>query len=220
MDNKEIQLLIGQMKSTKACRPNSIPGNLLTEFSELLVYPLVSIINMSFKEGIFPNLNKIATVCPIFKKGDKTHCEDYRPISLLSNISKLFERVMYVRLENFLKSSDILHKYQFGFRKQHSKNHTLLSIVEKIRSSLDKKMYTCGVFIDLEKAFDTVNHKILLSKLNHYGIRGTANTWFFSYLSSRYQSVMFNGVTSSRKVITCGVPQGSILGPLLFLIYI
>ena len=220
VDNKEIRLLIGQMKSTKACGPNSIPGNLLTEFSELLVYPLVSIINMSFKEGIFPNLNKIATVCPIFKKGDKTHCENYRPISLLSNISKLFERVMYVRLENFLKSSDILYKYQFGFRKQHSTNHTLLSIVEKIRSSLDKKMYTCGVFIDLEKAFDTVNHKILLSKLNHYGIRGTANTWFFSYLSSRYQSVMLNGVTSSRKVITCGVPQGSILGPLLFLIYI
>ena len=208
------------MKSTKACGPNSIPGNLLTEFSELLVYPLVSIINMSFKEGIFPNLNKIATVCPIFKKGDKTHCENYRPISLLSNISKLFERVMYVRLENFLKSLDILHKYPFGFRKQHSTNHTLHSIVEKIRSSLDKKMYTCGVFIDLEKAFDTVNHKIILSKLNHYGIRGTANTWFFSYLSSRYQSVMLNGVTSSCKVITCGVPQGSTLGPLLFLIYI
>ena len=134
------------MKSITACGPNSIPGNLLTEFSELLVYPLVSIINMSFKEGIFPNLNKIATVCPISKKGDKTHCENYRPISLLSNISKLFERVMYVRLENFLKSSDILYKYQFGFRKQHPTNHTLLSIVEKIRSSLDKKMYTCGVF--------------------------------------------------------------------------
>ena len=116
---------------------------------------------MSFKEGIFPNLNKIATLCPIFKKGDKTHCENYRPISLLSNISKLSESVMYVQLENFLMSLDILYKYQFGFRKQHSTNHTLLSIVEKIRSSLDKKMYTCGVFIDLEKAFDTVNHKIL-----------------------------------------------------------
>ena len=82
---------------------------------------------------------------------------------------------MCVRIENFLKSSDILYKYQFGFRRQHSTNHGLLSIVEKIRSSLDKKMYTCGIFIDLEKAFVTVNHKIILSKLNHYGIRGTAN---------------------------------------------
>ena len=214
MDNKEIQLVVGQMKSTKACGPNSIPGNLSTEFSELLVYPLVSIINLSFKESIFPNLNKIATVCPIFKKDS----ENYRPISLLSNISKLFERVMYVWLENLLKSSD--HLDQFGFRNQHSTNYTLLSIVEKIRSSLDKKMYTCGVFIDLKKAFNTVNNIIILSKLNHYDIRGTAITWFFSYLSSRYQSVMLNGVTSSRKVITCGVPQGSILGPLLFLIYI
>ena len=184
VDNKEIFLLIGQMKSSKACGPNSIPSNLLIEFSELLLYPLVSIINMSLKEGVFPNLNKIATVCPIHKKGDKTHCENYRPISLLSNISKLFERVMYVRIEFFFKSSDILYKYQFGFRRQHSTNHALFSIVEKIRSSLDKKMYTCGVFIDLEKAFDTVNHNILLSKLNHYGIRGAANLWFSSYLSS------------------------------------
>ena len=140
----------------------------------------------------FVSMYKIATVCPINKKGDKTHCENYRPISLLSNISKLFERVMYVRIEHFLKSSDIL--YKFGFRRQHSTNHALLSIVEKIRSSLDKKMYTCGVFIDLEKAFDTVNQKIILSKLNHYGIRGTANPWFPSYLSSRYQSVVLNGV--------------------------
>ena len=126
VDNKEILLLVGQMKSSKACGPNSIPGKLLIEFSELSAYPLLSIINMSLNEGIFPNLNKIATVCPIHK-GDKTHCEKYRPISLLSNISMLFERVMYVRIENFLKSSDILYKY----RRQHSTNHALLSIVEK-----------------------------------------------------------------------------------------
>ena len=163
---------------------------------------------------------KEATVCPIHEKNDKSDCGNYRPISLLSNISKLFERVMYVRIEDFLKSSDILYKYQFGFRKQYSTNHALLSIIEKIRTSLDNKMYSCGIFIDLEKAFDTVNHQILLSKLDHYGIRVVADQWFSSYLSNRYQSVILNGEISARKPITCGVPQGSILGPLLFLIYI
>ena len=127
---------------------------------------------------------------------------------------------MYNRLEEFLKSSEVLYKYQFGFRKQYSTNHALVSIVEKIRDALDKNMYTCGVFIDLEKAFDTVNHQILLSKLYHYGIRGIANMWFSSYLSGRSQSVTLNGIASSKMNVSCGVPQGSILGPLLFLLYV
>ena len=121
---------------------------------------------------------------------------------------------------NNLQSLDILYKFQFGFRKEHSTNHALLSIVEEIRHSLDKKMYTCGVSIDLEKVFDTVNHKILLSKLDQYGIRGVANSWFSSYLSNRYQTVSINNTTSSRQMLTRGVPLGSILGPLLFLIFI
>ena len=154
---------------------------------------------MSLKEGVFPSLNKVSTVCSIHKKDEMTKCANYRPISLLSNISKIFERIMYTRLEDFLITSEILYKFQFGFRKTYSTNHALLSIVEKIRNSLDKNMYTCRIFIDLEKAFDTVNHQIILSKLNHYGIRGVANSWFASYLSNRSQSVTLNGVTSSNK---------------------
>ena len=135
---------------------------------------------MPLKEGSFPNLNKEADVCPIHKKNEKEKCADYQPISLLPNISKIFERVMYNHLDKFLSTLEIIYKFQFGSRKRYSTNHALLSIVELIRTALDNNTFSCGVFIDLEKAFDTVNHQILLTKLYHYGIGGVANKWFYS----------------------------------------
>ena len=175
----EIWTIINNMKSAKSCGPNSVSVNLLIEFSHILVHPLASIINLSLTQGVFPSLNREAAVCPIHKKGDKCKCEDHRPISFLPNISKIFEDVTFTSLDNFLNISEIMYKFQFGFRKNYSTNHALLSIVEQIRGALDKNMFTCGVFIDLEKAFDTVNHQILISKLNHYGIRGSGKQMVF-----------------------------------------
>ena len=124
---------------------------------------------------------------------------------------------MYTRLYKFLDIHNCIYNLQFGFREKHSTNHALFSITEKIRESLDNNNFACGIFIDLQKAFDTVNHDILLQKLNHYGIRGVANAWFKSYLSNRTQFVSINGFESNTKNINVGVPQGSVLGPLLFL---
>ena len=130
---------------------------------------------------------------------------------MLSNLSKYFEHIFYNQLEQFLNDFYIIYKLQFGFRKRYSTNHALLSITEQIRNYLDKGSFACGVFVDLEKAFDTVNHNILLSKLDHYGIRGRPNSWLKSYLSNHDQFVKLDDHASCKLDITCGVPQGSIL---------
>ena len=139
---------------------------------------------------------------------------------LLINISKLLERIIYTRTVNFFKHNDIFSNFQFGFREKHSTTHALLTFVEKVTHALEKFSHTIGIFLDFSKAFGTINHDILLNKLSHYGIRGKALEWFRSYLSNRQQYVFVNGCNSQTKNIDCGVPQDSLLGPLLFIIYI
>ena len=182
--------------------------------------PLAEIINCSLETGMVPDELKIAKVIPVYKAGAKNEFSNYRPISILPFFSKIFEKIVYARLINYLNKLDILTPSQYGFRKKSSTYMALVDICDQITNSIDNRDYCAGVFIDLSKAFDTIDHTILLTKLQHYGIRGVALDWFKSYLTNRAQFVSIESVNSDNGDITCGVPQGSILGPLLFLIYI
>ena len=216
----EIESIIGNLNSRKTIGPNSIPTRILKEFENMLKTPLTVIINISFQTGIFPEQCKIAHITSVFKKGDTLDSSNYRPVSLLSNISKILEKAMYTRLYKFLDKFKCLYEKQVGFRNFHSTNHALVSITEEIKQSLDKGEFAWGFFLYFRKTFDTVNHNILIAKLNHYGIRGITLDWFQSYLTNCKQQISINNTLSNETMISCGVPQGSVLGPLLFLMYI
>ena len=218
--HEEIKVIINSLKSGKAVGPHSIPIYLLRMLREYIAVPLCDIVNKSFSSGIFPYMMKLAKVIPLDKKNSPEVPSNYRPISLLSVFSKIVEKLMHKRLYSSLEKYDILHSLQFGFRAKHSTLHALISLTESVKQTIDESMFGCGVFIDLQKAFDTVNHPILLQKLQRYGVRGTALNWFSSYLTDRKQYVSVNAHTSDHLKICYGVPQGSVLGPLLFLIYI
>ena len=187
---------------------------------DILINPLTHITNLSLLQGVFPEELKKAKIIPLYKANDPMLFSNYRPISLLPLFSKVFERIMYNRLIEFVNKYKILYKYQFGFRKDHSTYMALIILIDKITAALDRGEFTIAVLIDFRKAFDTVDHQILLGKLYHYGIRGIAFDWIKSYLTNRMQYVSYNNANSIPKSINCGVPQGSILGPLLFILYI
>ena len=217
---QEVTEICSSFRSGTAPGYDSISMNVVKESFNLICAPLTYIINLSLNSGLVPQEMKIARVIPLFKSGDKSLFTNYRPVSVLPVFSKFLERIVYNRLINFLNKYDILSRNQYGFRKNYSTAHALIQLYDKISNALDNKRVTLGLFIDLSKAFDTVNHEILLDKLEHYGVRGVALQWFESYLSCRKQFVQYNDYNSSSLDITCGVRQGSILGPLLFLVYI
>ena len=213
----EILQNIGKLKNSSAGW-DGFEAKVIKEIKNTLVIPLVHVCNLSLTSGTFPNELKVANVVPIFKAGDDDIFSNYRPVSVLSVISKIYENIVYTRLLSFLNKHGILYEYQFGFRKHFSTYMALLTLIDRISTALDEGKIVVGIFLDFSKAFDTVNHKILCQKLEHYGIRGIALNWFSSYLSNREQYVSYNGSKSTYSKIKCGVPQGSIFGPLLFLL--
>ena len=212
----EISLLpLGKSHGVYSC-----PVSFLKVSKCFISQPLTDIMNTSILEGTFPKKLKLAKVVPVFKNGDDTDPNNYRPISLLSIFNRIFERLMYKRLKSFFEINGLFYESQYGFREKHSTQHALIDIVNRIQNNMDKGMFSTGVFIDLKKAFDTVDHEILLDKLYRYGIRGIVLEWFSSYLKGRSQVTQIGEHASPKELNPCGVPQGSVLGPLLFLIYI
>ena len=217
-DLENINLLIQGLNNNKS---TYFSPKVLKNISGCISPILITLFNKCLKEGYFPDELKVAKVYPLFKnKGVINEISNYRPISMLSIFSKLFEKLIHQKIYEYLDENNIINDNQFGFRPSHSTTHALIGATENLYKSLDSNLHTLGIFIDFSKAFDTVNHNILCSKLEHYGIQDNMLNLINSYLTSRQQYVFYGNKASTRLPLVMGVPQGSVLGPLLFILYI
>ena len=212
--------LLKNIDISKAAGVDNLPGRFLKDGAVILAKPVAKIFNLSIKSKIFPDPCKLAKLKPIFKKGSRMDPSNYRPISLLPLISKIFEKIVHDQMIDYLAQYNILYKYQSGFRTKHSTDLCLSYLNDKILKGFDNGLFTGMILIDLQKAFDTIDHNILLEKLKAIGFCDDTVNWFHSYLTDRAFLVSIENKYSSISKILCGVPQGSILSPLLFLIYI
>ena len=212
--------ILKNTKTSKAAGLDNLPGIFLRDGAEILSTSITQLCNLSILLSSFPNDCKIAKVIPLYKKGSKTDPKNYRPISLLPLLSKIVEKVIHDQTQQFLTENEMLYRFQSGFRPNYSTDFCLSFLNDKIVKGFDTGLLTGMILIDLQKAFDTINYEILLEKMKVMGFSNHVVNWFKSYLSNRNFHVAIGNSLSCAGELTCGVPQGSILGPLLFLLYV
>ena len=212
--------LLKQLNPAKSAGIDNLTGKFLKEGAPVLASPITDQVNLSISLSFFPDDCKIAKLKPLYKKEAKTKPKNYRPISLLPLLSKIIERIIHNQTQEFLDKNNILYKYQSGFQKHHSTDTCLSYLTDKVKIGFEEGLLTGMVLIDLQKAFDTIDHSILLEKMSCLGFAGKMIAWYTSYLTNRSFIVNVGKEFSSPGKLSCGVPQGSILGPLLFLLYV
>ena len=221
----EILKTINNLPSKKSSGYDGISNVVLKDIAPIIIAPLTTLFNMSLTQGVFPDCMKLAEIIALYKSKDRELCNNYRPISLLITISKILEKIVYKRVYRFLNSTNQIYDKQYGFRSKHSCENAVSDLVGELVKNIQDKKYTVTLFLDLSKAFDTLEHNVIFNKMEKYGIRGTALNWFKSYLCNRHQRVRINAGENGTNTIsdtfpvTYGTPQGSCLGPLIFLIY-
>ena len=216
-NHADILKLLEDVKTSKSAGIDNLAGKFLKEGVSVLASPITDLCNLSISLSSFPDDCKIAKLKPLYKKEAKTKPKNYRPIFLLPLISKVIEKVIHNQTQNFLDKNRILYSYQSGFRKHYSTDTCLSYLTNKVQTGFQEGLLTGMVLIDLQKAFDTIDHGILLDKMKYLGFSTSTTDWFNSYLTNRSFIVNVGKEYSSPGKLSCGVPQGSILGPLLFL---